>query len=127
MLVPDVLRLKVLLIVFRIDLLEDILEAAVVFLQNGVLGAHVERQALEERHLEAGMGKARDGLVGVVLGLSDARAVEIEDVQPFRWCAILGREDQLEGSLSGDETVFGAVLIAKGVTSDDNWFGPSRD
>jgi len=42
-LVPDVGGLKVLLVLAFVDFLEDILELSVVCLENGVLGAHVQR------------------------------------------------------------------------------------
>lgn len=42
--------------------LEDVLEAAVVGLEDGVLGAHVQRPPLLEGVLEAAVGKATDGL-----------------------------------------------------------------
>lgn len=44
------------------DLLEDVLEAAVVSLQDGVLGAEVERPALVEGVLHAALSKPLDGL-----------------------------------------------------------------
>ena len=45
-----------------VDILKDVLEPSVILLEDCVLGAHVERPALHQRILEAGMGKARDGL-----------------------------------------------------------------
>lgn len=44
------------------DLLEDVLETPVIGLQNGVLGAQVERPFLLNRVLEAAVREARDGL-----------------------------------------------------------------
>lgn len=46
------------------DLLEDVLETPVIGLQNGVLGAQVERPLLLDRVLEAAVRKARNGLWG---------------------------------------------------------------
>ena len=44
------------------DLLEDVLEAAVVAFEDGVLGAHVERPLLLQGVLEAAVGEAADRL-----------------------------------------------------------------
>lgn len=49
-----------------IDVLEDVFEAAIVSLQNGVLGAHVERPAFRQRHLEGTVGKILNRLVKIV-------------------------------------------------------------
>ena len=51
-LVPDALGLKLLLVLGVVQLLEDVLEAAVVLLEDGVLGAHVQGVSLGERQLE---------------------------------------------------------------------------
>ena len=53
------LSLSLLLVV---DFLEDVFEATIVSLENGVLGAHVERPALHECVLETGVSKTSDGL-----------------------------------------------------------------
>lgn len=42
MFIPDTLGIKVLLILRLEDLLEDILKPPVVFLEDGILGAHVQ-------------------------------------------------------------------------------------
>lgn len=44
------------------DILENILESAVVSFQDGVLGAHVERPFLLDGVLEAAVSEAGDGL-----------------------------------------------------------------
>ena len=46
--------------------LEDIFESAVVSLEDGVLGGHVERPLLLQGGHEGGVSKVCDGLVGVV-------------------------------------------------------------
>ena len=45
-----------------IELLENILEASVITLEYSVLGAHVQRQALHQGILKAGMGVTMDAL-----------------------------------------------------------------
>lgn len=46
--------------------MEDVFKAAIVSLQDGVLGAHVEGPAFRQCHLEGTMGKILDRLVKVV-------------------------------------------------------------
>jgi len=43
-----------------IDLLEDVFEPPIILLENGVLGAHVQRPFLLYRVLETAVGKAGD-------------------------------------------------------------------
>lgn len=123
-LVPDLLGLKVFLVSGVIELLEDILEATIVLLQNGVLGAHVQREAPVQRKLEAGVGESGDALVRVVLGLGNTTALEVVDLD-LLGLAALGREDH--GQLAGacNHTVLGSVLVAKGVTTDDDGLLPA--
>lgn len=88
-LVPKALGLKVLLVILFIDLLEDILESSIVFLEDGVLSAHVQGQFLEKSHLETGMSEANDRLVCIVLGLRNTRAGEVVYLNTF-WLTIFG-------------------------------------
>lgn len=126
-LVPDALGLKLGLVLGVVQLLEDILEAAIVLLENGVLGAHVQRQLLVQGQLERGVRKARDGFVGVVLGLGNAAAVlELEDLNLLGLAALGGVDHgQLAGARRNE--VLGAVLVAKGVTANDDGLLPAGD
>jgi len=125
-LVPDALGIEVLLVILVEDLLEDILEAAVVALQDGVLGAHVEGKTLHECHLERGVGEAGDGLISVVLALSDTAALEVVDLDALGLTAVSGSVDQLELTGARDDTVLGTVLVTEGVTTDNNGLVPAR-
>ena len=49
-----------------IDFLEDVLETAIIALQDGVLGAHVQRPALHQGILETGVSEPCDGLAKAV-------------------------------------------------------------
>lgn len=49
-----------------IDFLKDVFEATIVFLEDGVFGAEVERPGFGQRHLEGAVSKVADGLVRVV-------------------------------------------------------------
>lgn len=126
-LVPDLLGLELLLVLGVVELLEDVLEAAIVLLKDGVLGAHVQRVVLVKSKLEGGVGKATDRLVGVVLGLGNTTALlELEDLN-LLGLAALGSVDHGELARAGDDTVLGAVLVTEGVTADDDGLLPSRD
>lgn len=124
MLVPDLLGLELRLVLRVVELLEDVLETAVVFFEDGVLGAHVQRELLVERELEAGVRKARDALVRVVLGLGDTAAVlELVDLN-LLGLATFRRVDHAELAVAGDDEVLGAVLVTKGMATDDDGLLP---
>lgn len=125
MLIPDLLVLKLLLIRALIYLLEDILKSPIILLQNRILGAHIQRQGLRNRELETRVCEPLDALVGVVLGLRDpAAGLELVDFD-FLGLATFGSEDHLEGAVAFYDEVFGAVLVAEGVASDDDGFLPA--
>ena len=124
MLVPDLLRVEILLVRRFIDLLEDILETPIVLLQDRVLGAHVQRERLVQRNLETSVREAFNGLVGVVLGLGHTPSVlELENLN-LVGLAALGREDHLEGPIAFNHQVLCSVLVSKGVTADDDGLLP---
>lgn len=124
MLIPDALGIKFLLVGGVEDLLEDILEATIVLLKDGVLGAHVQREALGDSELETGVGEATDRLVGVVLSLGNTAALEVVDLDGLGLTA-LGGVDKLKLAGTGDHTVGGTVLVTEGVTADDDRLGPA--
>ena len=124
-LVPDLLSVEVLGVVLLEDLLEDILEAAIVLLEDGVLGAHVQGETLHESHLERGVGEATDGVISVVLALSDTTALEVVDVDALG-LTTLGGKDELELTGAGDDTVLGTVLVTEGVTANNDGLVPAR-
>lgn len=126
MLVPKALGLKVLLVILLINLLEDILKSSVVLLEDSVLGTHIQGQLLEKSHLETGVSESDNRLICVVLGLRNTGAGEVVDLDTL-WLAAFGGEDDLEGSFAGDDLVLGAVLVAKGMTADDNGLFPAGD
>ena len=125
-LVPDALGIKFLLVVGLEDLLEDVLEAAIVLLQDSVLGAHVERKALSQGKLETGVGKAANRLIGVVLSLGNTTAREVEDLDSLGLAA-LGGVDELKLARPRDHTVGSTVLVTESMTTDDDGLSPSGD
>ena len=123
-LVPDALGVKVLLVVLLENLLEEVLEAAIILLENGVLGAHVQRQLLHESHLEAGVRKATDRVIRVVLRQGNTTSGEVVDRDCLR-LATLGRVSQLQLPGAGDNSVCSPVLVTKGMTTNDNRLVPA--
>lgn len=59
-LVPDLLILEDLLVLFLVQFGEDVLESAVILLQDGVFCGEVEWEASLDGEFEAGMGEFRD-------------------------------------------------------------------
>lgn len=128
-LVPQTLRLEVLLVILLVDLLENVLELAIIGLQDGVLGGHVHRVVERECVLERGVCKALDTLDGVVLCLSDTSLVlvgELKDQRPLR-LTTLGRVHHFKLAWSFNDSVLCAVLVTMGVTTDHDRFLPARN
>lgn len=125
MLVPEILGLEFFLVFLFVDFLENILESSVILFKDRVLGAHVQRHFLEKRHLETGMCESNNRLIRVVLGLCDTRPAEFEHLDALWFAAVLGSKDNFESSLAGDHLVLGAVLVAKGMSADDNGLFPA--
>lgn len=127
MLVPDLLGLELRLVGGVVELLEDILETAIVLLEDGVLGAHVERELLVNGKLERSVGETSDGLVGVVLSLGNTTTVlELVDLN-LLGLTTLGGEDHGELSGAGEDGILGTVLVTEGVAADDDGLLPARD
>ena len=125
MLVPDTLGLESLLVLGIVDLLEDILEAAIVLLEDGVLGAHVEGKALVNGELERSVGEALNGLISVVLGLGNTAAVLVVENIDDLGLTTLGGVDHLELTGAGSNEVLGAVLVTEGVAANDDGLLPA--
>jgi hypothetical protein len=112
-----------LLLVLLEHLVEDGLEAAVVFLGDGVLGGEPDGLLQGQGILEAGMGEAADGLVQVVLAEQDAGALELMD-HHFLVLAVDAVEDKLRGTGLIDLDLHIAVDVAIGVTGDGDGLLP---
>jgi len=126
-LVPYLLVLELLLILSVVDLLEDVFEFAVVFLQDGVLRGHVQGHLLVQRKFEACVRKPLDGVGGVVHGKGDAAFFAIVVDFNALWLAAFGCVDHLELAFARNHAVFCAVLVAEGMTADDDGCFPAGD
>lgn len=126
-LVPDILGLEFGLVGGVVDLLKDVLELAIVLLQDGVLGGHVERELAGQRHLERGVCETADGLLGVVHGERDTGALVVVDLNDLGGAAVLGGVHHLELTGAGDNEVLGLVLVTEGVAADGDGLLPAGD
>ena len=106
------------------DLLEQLHEAAVVLLQDGVLGGQVERIAAVQRVVHGGARELDDGVVEIVHGHGDAAARRLEHF-PLDHLAVVAGELDGDGALAGELEVGGAVLVAVGVAADDDGLRPA--
>ena len=120
-----------------VDFLEYILEATVVTFEDGVLGGHVQWPTSLESELETTMCKPCDRLVGVVHRKTYSSSLksnekpgiylEIIDCPPGWFGAGFRGEYNLELSFFLCDKVCTAVLIAKGMTTDDDGLFPPWD
>ncbi len=116
---------ELLLELFEEDLLEDVLEATVVGLEDGVFSREVDRVVAVETVVERGASEIADRLVEVVLHLRDAVARGVEDLEADRLRPVIRGELHGELALAGEAEVGGAVLVTEGVTTDDDRLVPS--
>ncbi len=126
-LVGDVRLLELLLELRVVDLLEDVLEAAVVALQDRVLGRQVDRKAAVEAVAQRGPREVPDRVVEVVHRQRDPAARKVVDVELHRLAAVLGRVGHGQLPLPRHDQVGRPVLVAEGVTADHDRLGPARD
>ena len=118
--------LEALLVLGVVQVLEGLLEVAVVLLHDGVLGGEPEVLLLGQSILEAGAGKALNGGVLVVGALQNAGALELVDGLALDATVHAG-EDQL-GLAGLVNAEFGVLIdIAVAVTGNRNGSGPAGD
>ena len=107
------------------DLLEQDHELAVILLENGVLGAQVERPAHLERIVHRGPGEVADRVVEIVHAHVDPRGGRIIDFA-LDHLAIFAHEFEAQLAGTGKPDVGGAVLVAEGMAADDDGPRPAR-
>lgn len=115
------------LVLLFVDLLEDVLEATIVLLEDGVLRAQVQREAALESELQRAVGEVGDTRVRVVHCLRNSRTVlEVEDSELQTLATSFRRPGDLEFAITGHDKVGGLVLVAIGMTTNDDRLLPSR-
>ncbi|MCY1300304.1 hypothetical protein D9M70_498650 [compost metagenome] len=124
--VPDLQFLELLGEFFLEDLLEDVLEAAVIDLEDGVLGREVDRNLALDAVVERSTREFGDRIVEVVHAHGNAGRRRVEDVV-FDFLAVFTDELHRQLALARELEVGGAVLVAEGMTADDDRLGPARN
>ena len=128
MLIPDLGLVKLRLILLLKYLLKQILEPAIIRLEDRVLRAHIQRQFLLQRQLETRVRKSAYRVVRVILRLCHTAAVlEIKHFYRLGGPAGGWAEYHFQCAVFGDDFVFGAVLVAEGVAADDDGLFPAWD
>src|SRR5579863_10581508 len=124
MLVSDPERLEPALELALVHILEDVLEAPVVDLENRVLGREIDRVLAHEPVVQGRAGEVADRIVEIVHRHGDARAGEFEYFL-LDHRAVVALEAKGEAALSGDLEIGGAVLVAIGVAADHDRLRPA--
>lgn len=124
-LIPDLLSLKLGLVLFFVDSLESVLECAVVLLENGVFGSKVKRVLAAEGELKAAMSKLFNALISVVHTKANSSfSFKFEDFHSLL-SAVFSSEDDFKCTWLINCEISGLVLISVGVSADDDWLLPS--
>ena len=109
------------------DLLENVLEAAVVGLEDGVLRREVQRPPLGQGLVHAAAGETVDALVRVVHAHGDtALALEVVDLPLGGLTTALRDEGHGQLALALDDGIGGLVLVSESVTANADRLRPTR-
>ena len=108
-------------------LLEDVLEAAVVSFEDGVLRREIHREVPRQAVTETRPGEVADRIVEVVHRHRHARRWKVVDLHLHRLRSVGWRVGEREFPGAGDLHVGGPILIAEGVAADDDRLGPAGD
>ena len=125
MFVPDLLFLELFFEFFLIDLLEHVLEPAVIGLQDRVFGRQVNRPAKVQAIVQGCAGKVIDRLVEVIHAHGDAGIRGVENLF-LDHGAVGAFEFHRQLARAGKQKVGGAVLITECMPADDDRFCPAR-
>jgi len=104
--------------------LKQILEAAIIGFQDGVLGRQIHRPTKVEAVIEAGAGEIADRIVKIVHRHRHAGAGEIEYVE-VDFGAIIAVKHQPQLAGAGDQRVGGLVLIAERMAANHDRVSPA--
>ena len=126
-LIGDARFLKSILELRLEDLLEDVLEATVIGLQDGVLGREIHRVSAIQTVVQRRPSEVADRGVEVVHRHGHSAAGGVEDLKTLGFAAVFRLETNGEGSWSVKDKVCGAVLVTKGVAADDDGLVPARN
>ena len=128
-LVPDSELLELGLVLSIVELLEDVLELSIVRLENGILGAHVQRQLLADGDAEARVGEADDRLSRVVHGKRHTTVLGVLKhlVRLLLVARVIGLVSDGELATVRHGEVHAAVLVTERVAANADGLGPAGD
>ena len=117
--------LEVFFVFVIVEVLEDVFEATIIFLEDGVFGGHVERVVAGQGVFEAGVGEGFNGVVMVEHEQTDSGSWEFVD----RDIEVISLSFEVDGDVTGagDEEVGAVVDVTEGVSADDDGFVPVLD
>src|SRR6185369_4851507 len=123
-LVENAGRLELRLELGVVDLLEEVLEAAIIGLEDRVLGREIYRVLAVESVIEGGASEVADRIVEVVHRHGDAAVWRLEHLL-FDHRAVLANELDRQGAFAPKPEVGGAVLVAEGVAAHHDGLRPA--
>ncbi|EEY04764.1 NADP-dependent isocitrate dehydrogenase [Brucella melitensis bv. 3 str. Ether] len=123
--VPDLLFFKLRLEFGVEDFLEDVLEAAIIGLEDGVLRGEIDRIAALQAVIEGSACEFADRFVQIIHGHGHASRRGLIDFM-FDGLAIFTDELDRQCALAGELEVSRAVLVAESMAADDDRLGPAR-
>lgn len=127
MLVPYLFRLELFFILLVVDLLENVLEPAVVFLKNGVFGCEIEWVLPLQGKVEAAMSETLDAFVGIVHPHSHSSCALVMVDFHFLLSTVITFEGDLELAWFVDHKICGLVLVSESMAADNDGLLPSGD
>jgi hypothetical protein len=123
--VPDLLGFEIFFVLFVVDIFENILESAVIFLEDSILGAQIKRVFSLKSELETAVGKFSDAFIGVVHTETDTPTVVFKNLHCFLFTSVFRGEDDLEGSWSIDNEISATILVTESVSADNDRLCPA--
>ena len=107
-----------------VDMLEQLKEAAVILLEDRVLGAQIHRPAKVQTVVQRGAGEVDDGFIKVVHPHHDTGVGGVEKLA-FNLCPVFADEFQGQLALAGKFEIGRFILVTIGMTAHDNRLGPT--
>lgn len=127
MFIPNLFSFKCFFVLFIVNLLENIFEFSVVFLQNSVFGCQIQRICPVQGELEGTVGEFFNTLISVVHTHTNASfSLILEDLH-FGLFSISSLEKNCKCARLIYFKIGGFVLVSKSVSTDDDRFFPSRN
>lgn len=127
MFIPDLFSFKLLFIVLFINFLESVFKSSIIFFENGVLGCEIERIFSVECELEAAVSETLNTLISVIHSESNTACSFVMVNFHFLLCSVIAFENDMECAWLINNEIGGFVLIAKCMTTNNDWLFPSWD